>query len=529
MPKNILFAVLFTLLLMWTISCSNDECKPTCEGRICGDDGCGETCGTCGSGESCEDGQCVTGGMLNWVVRAGGPRIDIASDIVAVSPEGSAVVTGSFWGTAVFGPGEANESNLSTPGADTDVFLAKYNPDGTLAWASHAEGPSDDGGSGIAVLSDNSIIVAGYFEDTSTFGLGEGNETTISSAGYWDMFIAKYREDGSVEWVYRGGGSDRDYARDISILQGGSFVVVGTFQGTATFGEGETNETTLVSSGDHDIFLAGFYDNGTLEYAVKAGGPDLDWARKVAVLSDGSLVVVGRFVGTSIFGIGETNETTLTSAGNSDLFIARYNPDGTLIFARRDGGVDEDDCLGVSVLSDGSFVTTGKFSGTATFGQGEISEETLTSAGDTDVFIAKYSDDGTLSWVCAAGGSGSSVFGGDSGNDITVDTNGSSIVTGSFVGRATFGLGEEKETTLTSFGEHDVFVSRYNTDGKLIWAVQAGSTNIDSGSAITLLPDGSSIVTGLFSSSAVFGTSGENEKSVTSAGESDVFVAKIGQ
>ncbi|MCX6358080.1 MAG: hypothetical protein NT045_09470, partial [Candidatus Aureabacteria bacterium] len=65
--------------------------------------------------------------------------------------------------------------------------------------------------------------------------------------------------------------------------------------------------------------------------------------------------------------------------------------DGDLVWAKRAGGTDWDEGCGIASLADGSVLVTGWFSGTATFGS-----DTLTSAGDRDMFIARYNPDGTL-------------------------------------------------------------------------------------------------------------------------------------
>ena len=99
-------------------------------------------------------------GLLSWAVRAGGPGIlDFGRSISALE-DGSSLVTGNFWGTATFGPGEENEMALTSAGQD-DVFLARYNPDGTLAWAAQANGQGLGVGSGVSALADGSAVVVG--------------------------------------------------------------------------------------------------------------------------------------------------------------------------------------------------------------------------------------------------------------------------------------------------------------------------------------------------------------------------------
>jgi len=101
--------------------------------------------------------------------------------------------------------------------------------------------------------------------------------------------------------------------------------------------------------------------------------------------------VTGEFGGSATFGPGETNETTLVSAGAGDIFVAKYNPSGDLVWARQAGGSGFDVGFCIAVDGSGNSYVTGKFSGSATFGPGETNETTLVSAGFVDIFIAKIS------------------------------------------------------------------------------------------------------------------------------------------
>ncbi|MCX6645371.1 MAG: hypothetical protein NTY09_03300, partial [bacterium] len=121
--------------------------------------------------------------------------------------DNSTVVTGWFYGTATFGPGESNQTVLTSAGG-ADIFIARYNPDNTLAWAKRAGGPSGfDGGNGITTLSDNSTVVTGTFYLSSTFGPGESNQTVLSFTGEYDIFIACYNPDGTLAWAKCAGGT----------------------------------------------------------------------------------------------------------------------------------------------------------------------------------------------------------------------------------------------------------------------------------------------------------------------------------
>ncbi|TET39216.1 MAG: hypothetical protein E3J72_00815 [Planctomycetota bacterium] len=468
----------------------------------------------------------TTGGSLAWAKSATGGASDYGYGVSAL-PDGSVIITGLFYSDNVtFGEGEGNETVLTSTG-DIAFFIAKYNPDGTLAWAKgdSAAGRGGAIGRGICTLPDGSSIVIGEFACSTTFGVGEGNETSItSSVGGWDIFIAKYNPDGTLAWAKSAGGTMVDDSVGISILPDNTAIIIGTFQNTATFGNASEggSETVLASAGDVDLFIAKYNSDGTLAWAKSAGGVSADVCTGISTLSDGSAFVTGYIGGTATFGnASEGNETVLSSAR---FFIAKYNPDGTLAWAK---GENYADGGSISTLPDGSAIVTGYFDGTATFGAGEGNETSLTSsAGSYDIFIAKYNPDSTLAWAKSAGGDTDW----DRSHGISTLSDGSAFLTGYFGGTATFGNasegGMEVDLTTTDIG-YDIFIARYNPDGTLAWAKKAGGPAIDRSRSICTLSDGTAIITGNFESTATFGAGEDYETVLTSAGSYDIFIAKF--
>jgi hypothetical protein len=206
----------------------------------------------------------------------------------------------------------------------TDLFVAKYARDGTLVWVSSASGPDTEQGNGIATDPRGNSYVTGSFQGTATFGAGEANETTLESEGGNDMFVAKHARDGTLLWARSAGGASGDGGGDIAPDPRGNSYVTGSFQGTATFGAGEANETTLESEGGNDMFVAKYAPDGTLLWATRAGGIDSDGGSGVATHPRGDASVAGVFEGMATFGAGEASETVLTSAGSSDILVAKY-------------------------------------------------------------------------------------------------------------------------------------------------------------------------------------------------------------
>ena len=463
-------------------------------------------------------------GNLVWAKRAGGTDNDCGNSITTLS-DNSTVVIGIFDGPATFGQGEPNEIVLTGFG----LFIARYNPDGTLSWVKKGGGGGySPVGYSVVTLSGDSFVITGEFQGSPIFGYGETNQTVLTCAGIFDIFIAQYNPDGTLAWAKSAGGADWDSGRAVTALSDGSIVVTGNFgyeEGdSATFGQGETNETVLTSAGVSDIFVARYNSNGTLAWAKRAGGEVYDDGLAITTLSDNSTVVTGYFEDSATFAPGEVNETVLSSTGRWDVFIARYAQDGSLTWVKHAGGSNHDEGYGIATLSDNSIVVTGKFGGSGTFGLGEPDETVLTSAGSDDIFIARFNPDGTLIWAKQAGGTDW-----DGGYANTALTDNSTVVTGFFKDLATFGPGEENETVLSSAGEWDTFIARYNPDGMLEWARRAGGPSEDNGfnGGITTLSDDSTVVTGYFMDSATFGSGESGEIVLDSDGGTDIFIAKF--
>jgi hypothetical protein len=418
-------------------------------------------------------------GTLAWAVSAGGAGLDEASG-VAVDPDGGIRVGGMFSGTATFGTGNTR-TTLSSAG-ESDLFLARYDPEGSLVWAVQAGGPEADVSSpSVGVDAAGNTYLAGVFFGTITFGSPPASRT-LTSAGLSDLFLAKYDADGRLLWARRDGGERYDGVSALAVDAAGHAWLTGQSGDGAIFGAGEAHETTLTGL---NAFVARYEPDGSLAWARQSEGGDLAIGRGIAVDAAGDCTVAGSFFGDIVFGAG-TLQTTLISAGQNDAFIVRYDPDGVLLSARRDGGVDNEWATGVALDAAGNATVTGVFTGTATFGAGEVGETSLPGAGDLDVFVAQYGPDGLLRGARGAGGPFQDYPWG-----VAVDAAGHATVTGHFGGIAPFETGVSVPITVTSAGEEDVFVARYGVtvmstptglcagDGMLVTIVVENTPDLD--------------------------------------------------
>ncbi|MBN1479637.1 T9SS type A sorting domain-containing protein [candidate division KSB1 bacterium] len=439
-----------------------------------------------------------------WAQRAGGNH-SFGFDrgySVTCDNQGNCVVTGYFTGTADFG-----SFSLSSIGQnDNDIFIAKYNTDGTVLWAKRAGGKWDDFGQSVTCDNHGNYIVTGRFGDTADFG-----PFSLTANGGSDVFIAKYSPNGTVLWAKRAGGINNnnipmnDIGYSVACDNQDNYIVTGYFVGTADFGS-----FSLTSKDYSDIFVAKYNSNGTVLWAKRAGSINFDQGNAVVCDNQGNYVVTGMFQGTVNFG-----PYSLTSNGYVyDIFVVKYHANGTVLWAERAGsssGHDE----GYSVACDdqGNYIVTGRFGGTADFGP-----HSLTSSGTNDIFVAKYSPNGTVLWAERAGSSGSY----DEGYSVTSDKQGNYIVTGRFGGTADFG-----PYSLTCNGSnYDIFITKYNPNGTVLWAKRAGAGGYaaDAGNSVVCDNQGNYIITGEFEGTAEFGPF-----SLACYGPSDIFITKLAE
>ena len=425
-----------------------------------------------------------------WAKQAGGTDYDFGHSI-AVDANGNNYVTGSFSGSSTFG------TTTLTSSGDKDIFVAKIDHNGNWLWANQAGGISYDYGRGIAVDDNGNSYITGEFEESATFGT-----TTLTSSGSYDIFVAKLDSSGNWLWAKQAWGIGEDVGFSIAVDAKGNSYITGVFMESANFGT-----TTLTSSGDYDIFVAKLDINSNWLWAKQAGGTDDDYGNGIAVDANGNSYVTGYFSESATFGT-----TTLTSSGDIDIFVAKLDSSGNWLWANQAGGTNCDYGHGIAVDDNGNSYIIGNFLESANFGI-----TTLTSSGYYDIFVAKLDINGNWLWAKQAGGTSY-----DFGNSIAVDTNRNVYVTGFFYSSScSFGT----ITLINSSSEYiDIFVAKLDINGNWLWAKQAGGTSDDCGYGITVDVNGNSYITGIFRGSATFGTT-----TLTSSGDFDIFVAKLGE
>jgi hypothetical protein len=207
----------------------------------------------------------------------------------------------------------------------------------------------------------------------------------------------------------------------------------------------------------------------------------------MAVDGSGSIVVIGSFTGTVDFGGGP-----LTSAGLSDIFVAKYSASGTYIWSKVFGNSNDDIGYGVAIDSSGNVIVTGYFAGSVNFGGG-----TLQTTQPWQIFLAKYATNGAHLWSKTF-----SCTSANKGYGVAVDGSGNILLTGQYTGTADFGGGPLPPS---SDGGPDIFVAKVSPNGAHIWSKGFGNTGDDNGYDIAADGSGNVLVTGIFRYTVDFG------------------------
>ncbi len=249
---------------------------------------------------------------------------------------------------------------------------------------------------------------------------------------------------------------------------------------------------------------------------VAGSGPETN-AWGIALDSRNNSFITGEFDSTLLF-----DNQQLRSQNGSDIFVAKFDPAGNNLWAKQTSGSGalsgqsgHNQGLGIATDQNENLIITGGF-----IGEVDFEDIRLKSSGpNANLFIAKYSKNGEIDWIRHASGSFAVA-----GYDVAADAAGNVIVCGSFAHHNLGGTVMFDSVTIDTRGGNDIFVVKYNPDGKLQWVRTAGSAETPGGDvarAIATDALGNVIIAGQFSGTADFGAD-----TLKSAGLLDLFISK---
>lgn len=180
-------------------------------------------------------------------------------------------------------------------------------------------------------------------------------------------------------------------------------------------------------------------------------------------------------------------------------------------------GEDRANALVVDKL--GNSYITGSFNSIVNFTTGGSNYQIRARDSD-DVFITKLNSSGNLIWVKSFGGVNN-----EKGTSIAMDSFGSIFITGNFNGSVDFDP-DTSSFYLNSNGASDIFISKFDSSGKFIWAKSMGGSVEDLSYSLKLDLLGNIFIAGTFRGTADFNPS-INNNYLTSSGLADIFILKL--
>lgn len=313
---------------------------------------------------------------------------------------------------------------------------------------------------------------------------------------FFFIFSISKSQTQNFNWVKQFGGTGEEYGFGITVDDSSNSYVTG-------YMDAENN--LRQSSGlciNHDVFIAKYDKYGTLKWIKQIGGGADDMAWAITTDKNHNVYITGSFQDTLFLNSGD-----LISTDFKDLFIAKFNSAGDLLWAKKAGGSLVNCGYGISTDSQNNVYITGSFNGTTQF------ENTfITSRGLNDAFLAKYDTYGNFEWAINEGGSTQN----DESFALSIDKNDNVYVCGKFADTAYF-----SSDTIISKGNSDYFIAKHTSSGNLLWVRSAGGSSMDVAQGISCDTYGNVYLTGYFNSSAnIEGTL------LTSEGSSDIFITK---
>lgn len=436
-------------------------------------------------------------GVHLWSKRFGDAHQQWVED-VATDAEGNVVTVGMYGGSNF----DVGNGPLPATSYYYNLYLAKFDGEGNALWSRAIPGINDDDFGFVEykreVATDpaGNILIAGNYYGTPDFGCGP------LPLGLASVFAVKLNANGQCVWSQGFPGAMVDHPRLAAIGSGG-LALAGIFHnGTLNFGG-----APLTASG-RDIFLARLDDSGNHVWSKRfeaTGGGHFADALGLAADHSGKVLLTGGFSGYASFGA-----SAMRSRGGMDLFIARFNGTGGLMWGRRFGDASNQVGYDVATDANGDIVITGGFGGVL-----NIDGHALTARSSSDAFLVKLDSTGHHVWGQRFTGFASVQH----GTQVALDSQGNITTSGNYTGHIDLGAGP-----LDREGVHRRYVARFTSTGQLVWQLDFVSDGYNLDVRVAVDPAGDALVGGHFAGSTDF-----HGGTFQTQGDHDIFLGKYTQ
>lgn len=375
-----------------------------------------------------------------WIKQIGGTGRDWYP-YLSIDNHNNLYVAGAFQGTVFF---TDNDSLVST--GSWDIFLAKYTTDGNFVWSKTvATGSSIQIPYDIGVDVNNDIVITGFYRTSIEFE----NDTFQTSMANFYNFISKYDSTGNHLWAKNiEGNNQQSRINTLSIFDDG-YYFAGQFYDSIKFDNSGFDEG---SNGEIFLYKTDFDGNEMWARHSTSAGSGLN--NTVGIITQdeyGGIYLSGKVEGT-----GFTADSTATKKSNQvlepkgeDIYILKYNKNGTLQWARQYGGDGNERGTGIDARNNILYLS-GYFNDTIIWENDTIRTQNQT------VFLGTFDYDGNpLTATSLANNADAS--NGTIGEEVILDNTNKAYLFGNY-SSTDFIIGD---SNYVANGSSDLFIGRY--------------------------------------------------------------------
>jgi len=382
------------------------------------------------------------GNAITWDKTFGGSREDMGFSIIQTENEGYAIAGCTIpdrekrqdtW-RAKLGYIELTEDKRQ------DIWIIKLDEKGNIEWD--------------VVFGENGPDIANSIIRTKDGGYAIAGFIWTIYAGKQDIWIIKLDEKGNKEWDKTFDKDKNDVAYSIIQTKDGGYAIAAS--------------TGFKLWGEANCWVIKLDTKGNMEWDNNFGGIGCDEIYSIIQTKDGGFITTG--------------DVWSKGAGRGDVYVAKLNKRGDLVWDKTFGGSENDEAHSIIQTDDEGYAVTGF----------TVSEDT----GDRDFWVIKLDKDGNEVWDKTLGGISE-----DWANSIIQTKDGGYAVTG--------------WTKSMGAGKTDVWIVKLDKRGNLVWDKTFGGSENDEAHSIIQTKDGGYAVTGWTKSKGT--------------GNSDVWVIKLNE
>jgi len=270
---------------------------------------------------------------------------------------------------------------------NADVFLLKMNADASLDWALSGGSSSLDASAGIA-LTETDIYWTGTYWLNATFG--EIELTAEKSAK--SIFLLEYNLEGEATWDLSIHGTGTKSVTDIKSDDQGNIYLTGSFSDSLF-----VMDRALRAKSETDLFVLKLNESHELLWLIQAGDEGVTLPERMAITSNGDIILAGAIQGIATFG----DDVVETNTSDDDVFVARFSADGEGIWGRKAGGVHGQFCSALTLDEEENIYVGGNIIGVM-----KLSDDLIIQSPNlaNNLFLLKYNADGMPIWAKSMGG-----------------------------------------------------------------------------------------------------------------------------